>query len=371
MSDVPSSDAAVGCGSHIVAAVKENRPPPPLVIPVFIPHEGCPHSCLFCNQHQISGVTTPPVTSSEVAEIIRTWIRRPGKRHRSRVQVAFYGGSFTCLGHRRQQELLDGVSPFIEAGDVQEVRLSTRPDYITGKDVAFLRRHHVRIVELGVQSLDNYVLSKSLRGHSAEDAIRSSELLKKEGMELGLQLMVGLPGQNFASLRRTIEQVTRLRPDFVRIYPVLVVAGSGLAHWYRRGKYRPLSLSQAIVQVAWMKKKLTGAGIRVVRMGLQAGPELEKSLLAGPYHPAFGELVNSRLMLQQTRQLLTCVGKDSTAVLSIAEQDLSVFQGMRRANIERLTSLGLSDRFILQTDPGQCRGTVRLIEIKQAPGATG
>jgi len=370
LSAVPSPDAANDCGSRI-SAVKENRPAPPLVIPVFIPHEGCPHSCLFCNQQRISGVTSPPVGTSEVTEIISTWISRPGKRRRSRVQVAFYGGSFTCLETGRQRELLDGVSPFIEAGDVQEIRLSTRPDYITGKGVAFLHRHHVRIVELGVQSLDNYVLGKSLRGHSAEDAIRSSELLKKEGMELGLQLMVGLPGQNFASLRRTIEQVTRLRPDFVRIYPVLVVAGSGLAHLYRRGEYRPLSPARAVLQVAWMKKKLMAAGIRVVRMGLQPGPELEKSLLAGPYHPAFGELVNSRLMLQQVRQLLAGVGEKSMAVLSIAERDLSVFQGMRRANIERLTSLGLSDRFILQTDPGQCRGTVKLIEIKKKSGATG
>ncbi len=371
MSDVSLPDAAIGGGSRIPAAMKKKRPVPPLVIPIFIPHEGCPHSCLFCNQQRISGVTAPPVTTSDVTEIISTWIRRPGKRHRSCVQVAFYGGSFTCLEHRRQQELLAGVVPFIERGDVQEIRLSTRPDYITGKGVAFLRRHHVRIVELGVQSLDNYVLHKSLRGHSAEDAVNSSILLKNEGIELGIQLMVGLPGQSFTSLRRTIEQVTRLRPDFVRIYPVLVVAGSGLAHWYRRGKYRPLSLSQAIVQVAWIKKKLIVAGIRVVRMGLQPGPELEKSLLAGPYHPAFGELVNSRLMLQQVRQLLAGVDEKSMAVLSVSERDLSVFQGMRRANIERLTSLGLSDRFILQTNPGQCRGTVRLIEIKQAPGATG
>lgn len=370
MSDLSLPDAAIG-GSRISAAMKKNRPVPPLVIPIFIPHEGCPHSCLFCNQQRISGVTAPPVTTSDVTEIISTWIRRPGKRHRSRVQVAFYGGSFTCLEMRRQRELLDGVAPFIKSGVVQEIRLSTRPDYITGKGVAFLRRRHVRVVELGAQSLDNLVLGKSLRGHSAEDTIRASELLKNEGMELGLQLMVGLPGQNFAGLRRTIAQVIRLCPDFVRIYPVLVVAGSGLALLYRHGEYRPLSLAKAVLLVAWMKKKLMAGGIRVVRMGLQPGPELEQSLLAGPYHPAFGELVHSRLMLQQTRQLLAGIGKNATAILSVAERDLSVFQGMRRANIERLTSLGLSDRFILKTDPDQCRGTVRLLEIKQAPGATG
>ena len=360
MSNGPASDAAVGSRARNLAAVMGKRPSPPLVIPVFIPHQGCPHTCLFCNQRRISGVPDPPVTSAEVADIVRTWLRRPGKGRRDRVQVAFYGGSFTCLPWQRQQELLAGVAPFIEAGAVREIRLSTRPDYITGRGVAFLRRHHVRIVELGVQSLDDDVLRASRRGHGAQDCINASRLLQREGMELGLQLMVGLPGQGFASLRGTVEQVVCLGPDFVRIYPVLVVAGSVLAQWYRQGKYRPLSLSRAVAQVAWMKRKLTGAGIRVVRMGLQAGPELEKSLLAGPYHPAFGELVNSRLMLQQARYLLASVPGDARVVLSIADQDLSVFQGIRRANIERLTSLGLSDRFILRTDPGQGRGTVIL-----------
>jgi len=343
----------------------------PLVIPVFIPHEGCPHSCLFCNQRRISGVTAPPVTTSEVTEIIRSWIRRPGKRTRSRVQVAFYGGSFTCLEHWRQQELLDAVTPFIERGDVQEIRLSTRPDYITSEGVAFLYRHHVRIVELGVQSLDDAVLQKSRRGHFAADVGRASMILKTGRMDLGFQLMIGLPGQSFSSLRRTTGRVLSLAPDFIRIYPVLVVAGSGLARRYRRGEYYPLTLSRAVLQAAWMKKKMTAAGIRVVRMGLQPGRDLEKSLLAGPYHPAFGELVNARLMLQQARQLLAGVGENMTAALTIAERDLSVFKGIRQANIERLTSLGLSDRFILRTDPGQRRGTVKLAVIHKASGANG
>lgn len=305
------------------------------------------------------------MTGPEVTRIIRTWLQRPRRKKRDRVQVAFFGGSFTCLDLRRQQELLDAVAPFIAAGDVQTIRLSTRPDYITAQGVVFLRHHGVGIVELGIQSLDDQVLQMSLRGHSAENAIRSSRLLKKEGMELGIQLMVGLPGQSFASLRRTTARVILLRPDFVRLYPVLVVAGSGLACRYQRQEYRPLSLSRAVLQVAWMKKKFTASGIRVVRMGLQPGPDLEKSLLAGPYHPAFGELVHSRLMLRQVRKLMAGVGSDAMAVLSIAERDISVFKGIKQVNIERLTSLGLSDRFTLQTDPSQRRGTVKLLEIQK------
>jgi len=238
------------------------------------------------------------------------------------------------------------------------IRLSTRPDYIDTDTVSFLLRHHVSIVELGVQSLDDRVLQQSLRGHRAKDVFRASRILRTAGMELGMQLMVGLPGQTFTSLRQTVRQVLELGPDFVRIYPVLVVTGSGLELQYRKGKYQPLSSGKAIVQTAWMKKKLGFAGIRVVRMGLQPGPELEKSLLAGPYHPAFGELVNSRIMLQQTRKLLAGLPVGQQVIVTISDRDQSVFRGIRSTNIHRLTSLGLSDRFSLQTDKKQARGTI-------------
>ncbi|HHD64152.1 MAG TPA: radical SAM protein, partial [Desulfobulbaceae bacterium] len=227
--------------------------------------------------------------------------------------------------------------------------------------VNFLYARHVRVVELGGQSLDDSVLQNSRRGHSAADVVQASTMLKNAGMELGIQLMVGLPGQNFSSLRGTTDQVVSLAPDFVRIYPVLVVAGSGLARWYKRGEYRPLTLTRAVLQTAWMKKKLMAAGIRVVRMGLQPGRDLEKALLAGPYHPAFGELVNARLMLQQTRKLLSGVGPGQKVLIGISNRDLSVFKGIRQANIQRLTRLGLFDRFTLQTDPQQPRGTMKLI----------
>ena len=339
----------------------ETRNPKPLVIPVFIPHEGCPHSCVFCNQHSISGVEGKPVTGSEVVEIVRTWLQRDRRRNPSRVQVAFYGGSFTGLPMARQQELLSSVQSFIQSGAVQTIRLSTRPDYINSEIVAFLQAHQVATVELGVQSLDDAVLKRSLRGHRAKDTIRASALLKDAGMELGIQLMVGLPGQRFTSLRKTVARVIALAPAFIRIYPVLVVAGSVLEREYGRGRYRPLSLSRAVLQAAWMKKKMTAHGIRVVRMGLQPGPELERSLVAGPYHPAFGELVNARIMLGQTSKLLSRVPPGQPVRLQISDRDQSVFRGIYSANIHRLTSLGLSDRFTLHTDPDQARGTVQLV----------
>ena len=335
----------------------------PFVIPVFIPHEGCPHACVFCNQHRISGRTgQDPVAPAEVEKIISEWLarRREGSRHR--VQVAFYGGSFTGLPEGRQEELLAAAAPFRQQGLVQEIRLSTRPDYVEPPVIARLLRYGVAIVELGVQSLDPAVLAACNRGHSAKQAIRAISLLREAGLQVGVQLMVGLPGQSFLSLAHTVRQVAALRPDFIRIYPVLVLKESRLATLYAEGHFRPLTLDQAVLQTAWMKNVFAGHGIRVVRMGLQPGPELEEALLAGPYHPAFGELVLARLMLRQTRRALRTVPRGTMVKLSIAARDRSIFQGMGSTNMKRLQQLGLSDRFELMIDPDQPRATLKTIE---------
>nr|WP_321465202.1 radical SAM protein [uncultured Desulfobulbus sp.] len=329
----------------------------PLVIPVFIPHEGCPHCCIFCNQHQISGQDNS-VTAEEVGQVIATWLDRSGAGNRYPVQVAFYGGSFTGLPLARQQSLLAAVAPYRQQGLVQEIRLSTRPDYIDDVRIELLCRHGVGIVELGVQTCDDDLLQRAGRGHGAEDITRAATLIKAAGLQLGMQLMLGLPGQGFGAIRRTVDQVITLAPDLVRIYPVLVLEGSGLAALYHQGRYRPLSLARAVVQAAFMKKRFDDHGIVVVRMGLQPGPELEGSLVAGPYHPSFGELVKARLMLGQTRRLLAAVPPGHKVQLVINDRDQSVFRGLYSQNLKRLAQLGLADRFTLHTDPSQPRQTV-------------
>ncbi len=332
----------------------------PLVIPIFIPHEGCPHCCVFCNQRRISGFADKPVSADDVRTTITTWLDYR-KSDTEPVQVAFYGGSFTGLPQLRQQELLDAVAPFVEQERVQAIRLSTRPDYISSDIVDFLKARHVSIVELGVQSMDNNVLAASKRGHTAKDVEQAIPVLRQTGIETGIQLMLGLPGQTRKSLMQTTLQVITLQPDFIRIYPALVVKNSELANLYERGKYQPLSLDKAVIMAAWMKKRFDQAGIRVVRMGLQAGTDLEESLLAGPWHPAFGELVNSRLMLQQTRKLMAINPPKKQIPLTINDKDQSVFRGMKSKNIQRLQQLGLWQYMTLTTDINQPRHTVKLV----------
>jgi histone acetyltransferase (RNA polymerase elongator complex component) len=207
--------------------------------------------------------------------------------------------------------------------------------------------------------MNDEVLAAARRGHTAAATEQAVVALRQVGLEIGIQLLIGLPKDSRATLRRTVEQVIALRPDFVRIYPLLVVKNSGLADLYTQGRYTPLSLAKAVLLAAFMKERFDREGIRVVRMGLQAGVELEASLLAGPWHPAFGELVASRLMLRQTRKLLAQT-KTDTACLSINDQDQSVFRGMKSANIERLRQLGLWQRIVLIGDKNQRRYTVNI-----------
>lgn len=273
--------------------------------------------------------------------------------------MAFYGGSFTGLGRSRQKELLDAVAPFFDAGRVREIRLSTRPDYVDAATVAFLTKQGVTVVELGVQSMDQQVLDACGRGHTPGQTIEAVRLLRQGGMQVGIQLMIGLPGETTRSFLLTVKEAGRLRPDFVRIYPVLVLRGSKLAALLEQGGYRPLSLGKAVARAARMKEYFDAHGVRVVRMGLQAGPELEKWIVAGPYHPAFGEMVNARLMLRRTRRILRDVRQGSPVTLSISAKDQSVFRGIGSANIKRLRDLSLLDRFTLATDAAQPRHTVR------------
>jgi len=341
--------------------MKQGQNCTPLVIPVFIPHLGCHHLCIFCNQYRISGYAKEKgVSAREVADTIENWLRRspPGARE---VQVAFYGGSFTGMEPALQEELLEAVVPYFARGVVHTIRLSTRPDYIDRKTVAFLRRKKVGIVELGVQSLDDRVLEASRRGHTAGQAIEAIRTLREGGFVVGVQLMLGLPRQTYSSLVGTVNRVAALRPDFVRIYPVLVLRDSLLANLYEASEYAPLSLGRAVAQAAWMKQRFDAHGIRTVRIGLQPGPELEANLLAGPYHQAFGELVGARIMLKQTRRILREVREGERVTLTINEKDQSLFRGVKSCNMKRLAELGLINRFTLQTDTNLPRFSIEKI----------
>ncbi|OGQ85453.1 MAG: hypothetical protein A2512_00420 [Deltaproteobacteria bacterium RIFOXYD12_FULL_56_24] len=335
----------------------------PFVIPIFIAHQGCPHQCLFCNQRSITGAAEGMVTAREVRETILGQLAWPRRHPEAPVQVAFYGGSFTGLTLARQRELLGAAQPFLAAGQVQELRLSTRPDYVTPEIAGFLRMQGVGIVELGAQSLDDRVLADSGRGHTAAQVRTAVACLKEAGIQVGLQLMLGLPGDCPATALAGGRRAAELEPDLVRLYPCLVVSGSPLAELYRQGRYQPLSLLRAVALAARLRAIFEAHRIPVVRMGLQPSASLEKAVLAGPYHPAFGELVLSRLFFKQVRAVLFARSSGQSHRLSLAKADESIYRGRGNGNVKRLTALGLLEGVETVFTPGQPRQSVVLTQV--------
>ncbi|MCF6290095.1 MAG: radical SAM protein [Desulfobacterales bacterium] len=341
-----------------------------LVIPVFVAHQGCPHRCIFCDQHAIignnDGRQAVTLTPAGVIAVIDTWLARPRRFPGARVQVAFYGGSFTGMDQARQKELLRAVNPYLADGRVDALRLSTRPDYVVEETPAFLSRHGVEVVELGVQSMQDEVLAASRRGHGAAQVVQAVAHLRRAGIRVGLQLMLGLPGDSTVRFLDTIARVAELAPDFVRLYPTVVIAGSGLADLTAVGRYRPLGLNRAVALAARAKVFFAQHDIPVARMGLQPLPELAAKVVAGPYHPAFGELVLARLFFKTARRLLAGSGP---ARLAVAAQDESALRGWKNSNIKRLQALGLLSDSKIEIVPDQARYTVQLIGNSPASGS--
>jgi histone acetyltransferase (RNA polymerase elongator complex component) len=328
----------------------------PLVIPLFIPHRGCPHLCLFCNQHSITAAGQEATDGPAIDSIIRTWLDRSPVR--KKVHAAFFGGSFTCLPGEEQERLLAVVLPYLGSGEIETIRLSTRPDCIDTEICGFLCAHRVGIVELGVQSFDDRVLRASCRGHSADDSRRAARLLQQAGIAVGIQLMPGLPQETYRSFIAGIRQTIDLAPAFVRLYPTVVLRHSALAEQWQEGRYRPLSLNRATAWVARAKELFDAAGIPVVRMGLQPTAELAAEVVAGPYHPAFGELVRSRLWFARIRRRLAMLAAGEHLTIRISHRDRSAVVGNNRTNIRRLEQLGYAGRFTLQDDLQAARESV-------------
>jgi histone acetyltransferase (RNA polymerase elongator complex component) len=332
----------------------------PFIIPIFIAHQGCPHQCLFCNQRSITGAAEGMVGAREVAETIRTQLAWPRRHSDASVQVAFYGGSFTGLPLERQEELLGAAQPFLASGQVRELRLSTRPDYVTPEIAGFLRAQGVGIVELGAQSLDDGVLAASGRGHTAAQVGTAVACLKEAGMQVGLQLMLGLPGDTTAKALASGRRAAALGPDLVRLYPCLVISGSPLAELYRQGEYQPLSLERAVALAGRLWSIFKARRIPVVRMGLQPSLSLEETMLAGPYHPAFGELVLSRLFFNRVRALLSARPVQQPHRLCLARADESIYRGKGNGNVKRLAALGLLEGVETVFSASQTRQSVVL-----------
>ncbi len=318
------------------------------IFPLFIPHVGCPHRCLFCQQEKTTG-QSGAWDPSVVAEYLDRLLPRSGFG-----EVAFYGGTFTLLPEERQREYLCVARTFVAAGRIRGIRLSTRPDALEDRHVALLGEFPVQTVEIGCQSFSCTVLSLSGRGHTPNDAGKAVDRLRRAGISIGLQLMPGLPGADRAEALYSLDKALALQPDFLRIYPTVVLAGSGLETLFRLGEFTPLTLEQGVDLGAEMLWRCQQAGVPVIRMGLQAtdGLEGETGVVAGPYHPAFGQMVRSRLW----RRAFTRAIREGRTDGAVCLADLSDALGQKKQNVEYLRRF--SEKFSIMTREDVPRGHV-------------
>ncbi|MCJ7663803.1 MAG: radical SAM protein [Desulfobacterales bacterium] len=336
------------------------------IIPIFLAHFGCPHRCIYCDQGRIAHPAAAIPTPEEIAEEVERYLKLGARKRKycETVQAAFYGGSFTALPLETQRRFLCSFAPFLEEGKVHSLRLSTRPDYISTECLEILKAHRVATIELGVHSMDDEVLRISQRGYTKEVVNKAVRELHQGNFEVGIQLMIGLPGDSAQTFASTVEAVIDMKPHFVRLYPTVVIKGTRLERWFRQGRYQPLSLAEAITLAKGALQRFRQASIPVIRVGLQPNPSLEApgTIVAGPYHPAFRQLVDSALLFEQAASLVegSEIERQGFLTFLISPKDISNFYGQGGQNIRRLRETFGLQEIMVKTDPQQERGTVSL-----------
>ncbi|MCK5051619.1 MAG: radical SAM protein, partial [Candidatus Cloacimonetes bacterium] len=283
------------------------------IFPIFIPHLGCPFNCVYCNQLTITKSKIPSTRS--ISENIKKFCENNQLEEK---EIAFFGGTFTKLSKEQQQTYLDVVNKYKDL--IQGIRISTRPDSIDQEILDFCKENNVRTIELGIQSFDDSVLKTTKRGYTSQDAVESCNLIKESNFALGIQLMPGLPGFNADSLTNTIETTIKLKPDFVRIYPTIVLKNTELENWFNAGEYSPLSLQESIVITSEMISRFRENNITIIKVGLHS--DIDKDdIIAGPYHQSFGELVRAEMFKVEI------LNNFKANTLEISPSDISLFKG--------------------------------------------
>jgi histone acetyltransferase (RNA polymerase elongator complex component) len=336
--------------------------PKPFVVPVFIPHAGCPHRCVFCDQTRTTGrctqFPTPDRLHADIDQFL-TFRRDP----RRPTEIAFYGGNFLGIAPERIRLLLEVGATYVSRGVAQGLRFSTRPDTIGTDSLDLIADYPVTTIELGVQSMNDGVLENSRRGHTARDTARAVALLQTRPYRLGLQMMVGLPGDTPTQALDTGAQIVALAPEFVRIYPTLVLKNSPLARWRAQGRYTPMALDDSVELVKSLLRLFLTEGIRVVRMGLQPTADLnpDAGVEAGPFHPAFGELVHAALWHDALHRCLAShpsAGKDLE--IAVHPANASRVRGQRNTTLKWITQVFKPARITVRPVPDLPRDVARV-----------
>ena len=314
------------------------------IIPVFIPQLACPFQCTYCNQRSISGKQKES-SEKEIIEIIEKHLSTIPASN-SVIEVAFFGGNFTGIQKGKQEKYLKLIQPYLKKGIIQGIRLSTRPDYINEDILNLLEENNVTTIELGAQSMDDEVLKNSGRGHNSDDIINASKLIKQNGFSLGLQMMLGLPGDTLEKSVYTANKIIELNADNTRIYPTLVIKETELEKRYHNKKYLPLSLEQAVEWTKEVYKVFEKTNVKILRMGLHPSEGLisGESLVSGPFHVSFGELVMTALWKEEFDSIQK--NDKENIILTVAENQFNFAIGYNASNKKMLSEKFKKVRFV-------------------------
>lgn len=317
-------------------------------IALFVPHNGCPHQCSFCNQRSITGVQYQPTADDVISAV--SIARESLKERTKKAEIAFFGGSFTAIDSSYMKQLLGAAYPFVKSGEFAGIRISTRPDCISRDILNTLSDYGVTSIELGAQSMLDNVLKANFRGHTVRDVCTSSHLIKEYGFSLGLQMMTGLYKSDEEKDILTAQKIAELMPDTVRIYPTLIMKNTYLEELYMQGEYKPTELEATVSLCAGLLKFFEEKGINVIRLGLHSSESMQRDLIAGAFHPSLRELCQSKLMLDDVLEAVKNNNINTKNLeITVNPKSVSKLCGQKRSNISKLNSLGYNVK-ILQSD---------------------
>lgn len=311
-------------------------------VALFVVHKGCPHMCSFCNQRSISG-SQKEITPGEVHSAVRTAMASLSENEAAGGEIAFFGGSFTMIERGYMVSLLEAAYEYVEKGIFKGIRISTRPDGIDGEICSLLRKYGVTAVELGAQSLDDRVLELNERGHTAKQVEDAVALLKGFGFETGLQMMTGLYGSEDSDSIETARKIVAMQPDTVRIYPTVVIKGTGLHSLMLSGEFVPKGIEETVELCAKLIPMFENAGIKIIRVGLHSGGDVEADYAGGAYHPALRELCEGRIYYNIALGMLREYGCGSY-ILAVGKKEISKMTGQKKQNLIKLQAFGYDCR---------------------------
>ena len=302
------------------------------IIPIFIPFLGCPHDCAFCNQVKITNYKDNINKENTIRQINQYLSYFP--KNENLKEIAFFGGSFTGLDEKVMTSYLEIALNYKKKGIIDRIRLSTRPDYINNSILDILKKYEVDVIELGIQSLDNEILNANERGHSKEDSIMASKLIKDYGFKLGHQIMPGLYKDSFDKAIKTGLESIKMNPDMVRIYPTLVIKDTKLEKLYKECLYKPLSLDEAIEISSRLYMIYSYKKIPVIRIGLQPTENIneKKDVVAGPFHPSIRQLVETNIHKIYLEELINKYRLKNKIKIHISNREISIIAGNKKAN---------------------------------------